>query len=271
VWRSRAWVSAFAGGAVIAILVFVVPARLGAPTTLSAATILGRSLQTLSAARGVEQLEYELVANGLLGGTHRVEQIVDHDRPNRFRIANYTLDGTLASAFSQDPLTGRRSQLIRVDGRNFIINVDGAQHLLPSVPEMLQVQLEALITMMQATTDQNLTIADGPSGRQYIIQVPATAGSGGGLLDIERARVIVNAADFVIQELEASGAALKQPFAGSFKLIRRVIRPADAVPAGTFTITPGPGDVVLNGEGTSDPLSDMLVTAVRELARAKGY
>src|SRR5438094_483147 len=48
VWRSRAWVSAFAGGAVIAVLVSVVLPRLGAPPTLSAATILGRSLQTLN-------------------------------------------------------------------------------------------------------------------------------------------------------------------------------------------------------------------------------
>jgi hypothetical protein len=135
----------------------------------------------------------------------------------------------------------------------------------------VQAQLEALITMMQTTTNQNLTIADSPSGKQYVIQIPATSGAGGGLLDIEQARVVVNASDFVIQELEASGTALRQPFSGSFKLIRRLTRPAADVPADAFAIKPGVNDIVLEAEGSSDPLSDVLMTALRELARAKGY
>jgi hypothetical protein len=270
-WHARAWASAIAGAAVVALVVFIVLPRLGAPTKLSAAEILGRSLQTLTAVRGVEQLEYELVATGVLNGTHRIEQTVDHDRPNRFRLANYGPDGTLESALSQDPVTGRRSQLIRVDGRNFVINVNGGRSPLPSVPGMIQAQLEALIVMMQATTHQNLTSVDGPTGMRYVIQIPATAANSGGLLDIAYARVVVNAADFVIEELDASGAALRQPFAGSFRLIRRSTRPASEVPAGLFSITPGAGDVVLEADGSGDPLSDVLITALRELARAKGY
>jgi hypothetical protein len=270
-WRRGAWASALASAAVGAVVVFVVLPRFGAPTTLSAAEVLGRSLQTLTAARGVEQLEYELSVNGILDGTHRVEQIIDHDRPNRFRLANYGPSGALESALSQDPLTGRRTQLIRVDGRNFVINVNGVQHPLPSVPEMVQAQLEALITMMQTTTNQNLTIADGPSGKQYVIQVPATAVRGGGFLDVDQARVVVNASDFVIQELEASGTALRQPFSGSFRLISRLTRPAREVRADTFAIKPGADDVVLEAVESSDPLSDVLITVLRELARAKGY
>ena len=50
-WRPAAWLSAAATAAVVALIVFLILPRFGAPTSLSAARILGRSLETLSDAR----------------------------------------------------------------------------------------------------------------------------------------------------------------------------------------------------------------------------
>lgn len=44
---------------------------------------------------------------------------------------------------------------------------------------MAQAQVEAVITMMQATSDQKLTILDTPDGQQYVIQIPPVAPKAG--------------------------------------------------------------------------------------------
>ena len=56
--------------------------------------------------RGVEQLEYELVFTGY-SGPHRIEQLLDHDHANRFRIADFGPDGVMQSATSEDSVAGR--------------------------------------------------------------------------------------------------------------------------------------------------------------------
>ena len=89
---------------------------------------------------------------------------------------------------------------------------------LVSLPEMAQAQIETAITMMQATSDQKLTILDAPGGRQYVIQMPPVAPkTGAGTFDLYQARAVIDAGDFRIQEFEASGALLKQPYSVSFK------------------------------------------------------
>lgn len=117
-WHRAGWLSALATAAVVALVVFLILPSLGAPTKLSASEILGRSLQTLTNAHGIERLEYELAFSGMPDGPHRIEQVIDREHPSRYRFANYGPDGTLQSGISQDPLTRRRAQLIRVDGRN---------------------------------------------------------------------------------------------------------------------------------------------------------
>ena len=59
-WRRVGVVSALATAAVIALVVYGVLPRLGAPTTLSASEVLNRSLQTITTGQGVERLEYEV-------------------------------------------------------------------------------------------------------------------------------------------------------------------------------------------------------------------
>jgi len=270
-WRRVGWVSALATAAVVALVVFLVLPRLGAPTSLSASEILGRSLQTLSSTHGIELLEYELALDGVPDGPRRIEQLIDHDNPHRYRLANYGAGGVLQSALSQDPVTGRRTEFIRVDGRNYIVAMTSMRNPVLSLPQMAQAHIEVAITMMQASGDQNLSIVEGPEGRQYVIQMPpATTNAAAGMIDLYQARAVIDARDFRLQEFQASGALLKQPYSLSFKLLRRVVREASEVSPDEFAIPAGPGDVVLEGEATSDPLSDVITTVLRELGRLKG-
>jgi hypothetical protein len=264
---SRRWAWAAAAGVAAMVVIYVLP-KLGAPTTLSASEVLGRSLKTLTGTTGVETLEYEFYVPTEMKGPHRIEQLIDHDRPGRFHLANYGPDGTLESAVAQDPAGKRRSHLIRVDGRNYIITLAAGPKARASLPEMGQALVETAITMMQATSDQNLSVIDTPTGRKYVVEMPAvTPVANAAVLDLYRARAVVDGNDFRIEEFEASGALLRQPYSVSFRLIRRSSRPSASVPAEEFAIAAGPNDVVLTGTEDLDPISDVLTTVIRELAK----
>jgi hypothetical protein len=265
-WRRPAVLSALATAAAIVFVVFGVLPRVGAPTTLSASEVLGRSLQTLSNAHGIELLDYELVTEGITAGAWRIEHVIDHDLPTRYRISTYLSDGTLYSALSQDPQRGHRSQLVRVDQRNYIVKVDSVQTPVLSLPQMGQALVETAVTMMQATSDQHLSVIEGPSGRQYVVEIPPVAPSrAAATLELYRARAVVSDGDFRIHAFEASGALLRQPFTVSFKLLRQTVA-MDVAPS-EFEIQPGPDDVVLDGVASDEPVSELLTTLVRELAR----
>ena len=127
--------------------------------------------------------------------------------------------------------------------------------------------------MMQATSDQNLTVVDAPGGKQYVIQMPPVTPKAGaaGVFDLYRARAVIDARDFRLREFEASGALLKQPYTVSVKLIRQVTRQSAEVSPAEFEIQPGPDDVVFEGEATNDPIFDMMGAMLRELGRTKGH
>ena len=204
-------------------------------------------------------------------GPHRIEQLLDHDHPNRYRVADFGPDGVMQSALSEDPLAGRRSHLVRVDGRNYIIELTSSQAPPFSLPQLAQAQIETVIGMMQATSDQKLTTIDGPGGPQYVIQIPTvTPATGGSVVDLYQARVVIDSSDFRIRELDASGTMFKVPYRVSFKLIHRAVRPTTDVRSAEFAIPAGPGDVLLTGEATNDPVSDVLGTVLREIGRLKG-
>lgn len=267
-WRRLGVVSALATAAVIALFVYSVMPRLGAPMTLSASEILSRSLQTITSGSGVEILEYEVALNGMANSPVVIRQVIDRDNPNRYRVASYHADGTIASAISQDPITRRRMQLFHVDGTNYIVRVDGIRSPVLSLPQMAQALVETSIGIMQAKSDQQLTVEDGPNGRQYIIDIPpVTPTSPAATLDIFGARAVISGTDFRIQEFEATGSLLKQPFSISLKL-RSQIHAGGVTPS--FEIEPGPGDVVLEGEASDDPVSELMTTVLRELGRAQG-
>jgi len=271
-WRRPRVVLALATAAVIALVVFGVLPRFGAPTTLSASQVLGRSLETLSSGKGLEMLEYELVTTGLTHGSWRIRLIVDHERPTRYHVSTIGPDGTVVGAFSQDPVRQTRTQLTRVDGRNYIVNVAGIQNPVLSLPQMAEALVETVITMMQATSGQTLTVVDGPTGQQYVVETPpVTPATSAATLDLHFARATVDADDFRIHEFEASGAILKQPFSVSFTLLNHLVLGNWQASSDPFAIVPGPDDVMLEGTPSEHPVDELLTTVIRELARTRTF
>jgi hypothetical protein len=260
-----------AAAVVILVVMFGVLPRFGDPTTLSAAEVLGRSLEAMSASQGIEQLEYELLVEGPTQGAWRIEQLIDHELPTRYRVAVYDASGTLEAALSQDPVRQRRAQLVRVDGRNYIVSVGSVANPVLALPQMARALMETAVTIMQATSDQKLTVVAGPDGNDYMIELPSVTASTAAAtpLDLHRARAIVAGADFHIREFEAAGTLLRQPFSVSFKLLRRSARPSAEVAETEFEIEPAPGDVVLEGIADREPMRELLTTIIRELAKAQ--
>jgi hypothetical protein len=269
-WRNVGLVSALATAAVIALFVYGVLPRLGAPMTLSASEVLGRSLQTISSGQGVERLEYEVAMDGMTDGPVVIRQVIDRDNPNRYKVASYRSDGTLATAISQDPMTQQRSQLFHVDGTNYIVRVGAIHTSVLSIPQMAQALVETSIGIMQAKSDQQLTIEDGPAGQRYIVEIPPMMPPNPtATLDLFSARAVISGTDFRIQEFNATGTILRQPFSVSVKL-RTHEYIGGAVTAESFAIAPGPDDVVLEGQADEDPITELMTTVLRELGRARG-
>lgn len=269
-WRRVGVVSALATAAVIALVVYGVLPRLGAPTTLSASEVLNRSLQTITGGQGVERLEYEVNMDGMTGGPVVIRQVIDRDNPHRYKVASYRPDGTIATAVSQDPTTQQRTQLFHVDGTNYIVRVGAIHTPVLSIPQMAQALVETSIGMMQAKSDQQLTVEEGANGRRYIVEIPqVTTTSAASTLDLFTARAVISGADFRIQEFEATGTMLRQPFSVSLKLRTHEYVGGDAT-ADSFAITPGPNDVVLDGQAAEDPITESMTTVLRELGRTRG-
>ena len=273
-WRHVGLVSApataAATAAVIALVVYGVLPRLGAPTTLSASEVLSRSLQTISSGQGVERLEYEVAMDGMTDGPVVIRQVIDRDNPHRYKVASYRPDGTVATAISQDPVRQLRSQLFHVDGTNYIVRVGAIHTPVLSIPQMAQALVETSIGIMQAKSDQQLTIEDGPTGRRYIVEIPpVTPQTLTTTLDLFSARAVISGTDFRIQEFTATGTILRQPFSVSVKL-RTHEYVGGAATDESFAITPGPDDVVLEGQADEDPVTELMTTVLRELGRARG-
>ena len=265
-WPRAGWVSAFATAAVIAVVVFLVLPRLGAPTRLSASQVLERSLQTLSKTTGVESLEYEIAVDGTSGGPFRITHLIDRANPNHYRIASYGADGLVRTAISQDPARQERTQLVQVDGRNYIVRIAGTREPVLSLPQMAQALLESIIGMMQATSDPTLTQQDTPAGSMYVVETPRVTSPGSAVtLDLHHARIAISAGDFRIHEFEAAGMLLRQPFSVSVRLIRQDIVDGSLA---NFAIEAGPDDVVLDGLPGEGPIEELLTTIVRDLRPA---
>jgi hypothetical protein len=266
-WKRAGVLSALATAAAVVFVVAVLLPRMGAPTSLSAAEILGRSLETLTNATGVERVEYELSLTG--SPERRIVHLIDHQTPSRYRLTSYTSDGTLQLAIAQDPSTGVRSHLFRVDGRNYIVNV-GTLQPLASLPQMAQAQLEAVIGMMQATSDPTLTVLEEPGGRKYVVESPPVVPtSGAAVIDLYSARAVIDGRDFRVREFKASGALLKQPYDVTFRLIQQEQVAPERLDAEAFTIQPGPDDVVLDGNVTDTPFADVLDVVLKEVGRLR--
>jgi hypothetical protein len=267
-----------AAATVIAVL-FVAPLVKSPATTVSASEILARSASHLSApiTSGVELLEYELVLEGVpqdmlpdhADGTYKVSQAIDHSVPGRFRFATYTAAGQMLTSIAQDPLRKRRVMAFTVEGQPYRFDVTlPARATGLSLPEMQQLHMQASIAMMQASGNQLLETIDGPNGTQYRIEVPRVTGPGTNpVWDLTEARVLIDARDYRVTEFAVRGSFLKQDYSMSYKLISHVM--AASVQPGAFVVPLQPGEIVIEGEGTTVPTHDIVLLALRELTKLK--
>jgi hypothetical protein len=169
-----------------------------------------------------------------------------------------------------------------VDGTNYIVRTAGIHNPVLSFPQMAQALVETSIGIMQAKSDQQLTVEEGSNGRQYIVEIPpVTPKTLATTLDLFSARAVISGSDFRIQEFDATGTMLRQPFSISVKLrTHEVLGPTPSTteasltertgPPPSFEIEAGPDDVVLEGEAADDPATELMTTVLRELGRARG-
>jgi hypothetical protein len=286
-WRRHAWTSGLAAAALVVLGVFVVWPSLTKESHLSAAEVLGRSLQTFSTTSGIETFEYDAQLDGLLArglvpnaGALRVTQVVDHDHPGRFRVSSVDADGTLRSVLAQDPDRGTRVSRFRVDDRMYFFRFTAAPErarTLISLPDLQRAYLRAVVSMMQGMADQTLTTVTDATGTYYAIQLPQTPpdralenvdARGTTLWDLREAHALIHAGDFHLKELSARGTFLGQPFGLAFTLISHEVGATTPVSASDFTLEPEAGDIVLEGEATNDPAGDVVLTTLRALGQA---
>jgi hypothetical protein len=270
--RSRpAWV--FAGGPIIVLLVvlFGVFSPFDSGTTLNAAEILGRSIQTLEG-RGIERLQYELSIEGLSAiplarGTYRIEQLIDHES-GRWRFARYATDGTLLNGIAEDPVAGTRETVIRHDGTTFRLRFDvDAAHRVPLWNLQRRIA-ESMIRLVQASSSQIVTEEVDGNRRQYVVRLSEAGDSPtselGPLFDLSRARVVVDAADFHIVEFSAGGTVLGEQLAVGYRLIQRTVTSSGET---NFALPYGNGPVIeLQGGGSQHVPADVVALLLDALA-----
>lgn len=273
----RAWVFAAAGGvAAAAIIFFVLLPSVDSVTTLSAAEILDRSLQTLTP-QGTELLEYDLSlklpGESRLGdGTFRIEQVIDHDG-GRWRFARFAADGTMLNGISEDPTAGIRAVMVRVDGRTYRFRFDVAAGQPVPVGAMQRRSADAMIRLVQASAHraEAAPLTKTPDEKRFVIEfdgprltnVPAMG-------DLTRARLVIEAADSHIVEAALAGVSLGEAVALDCRLIRREVRPTSQVPPADFERPrDDPAAIELHGRGTAHPPDDRLVMLLREIAQRR--
>lgn len=273
--NARLWVTAGAVAAAILIVVFALP-PLDAPRAISAAEILDRSLQTLNTTSGVELREFDLDVRlpsfgAARSGAYRIEQLVDHGTPGRYRAVWYAPDGTLAEGISEDPGAGQRAAVINIDGQVFAFRLTTSSPRAVSLRDIERHHIQAVIRLLQATAGDTLKEIGESGARRYVVELPALAadGNASGLWELNRARAVIDANDFQILELSAAGSYLGEAFSLAFRLRNRQTWSSAEVPPNQFELPIAPNAIVLDGVSTDDFGRDLLSAALRELGRSR--
>jgi hypothetical protein len=270
---SRVWLTAAAAAAAVLAIVFALPAP-DAPRTISAAEILDRSLQVLAPATGVELREFDLELQpprmaSLQRGTYRMEQLIDHATPGRFRAARYAPDGTLIDAISQDPAAGRRTIVVNLDGQLFAFQLTAASGPMFDLPAMERQHVEAMVRVLQAMAGDSVREVTEAGAKRYVIEMPAAASSNvSGVWSLSRARVTIDADDFQILELTAAGSYMGDAVSVAFRLRNRQVWASGEVPSSRFE-APAAGAMTIDGTATEDIGRDVLTSALRALAKPR--
>ncbi len=273
-----AWGVPVAAIAAILLVVYVIPS-LDRQTTVSAAEILGRSRSALGApVSGIEVLTYDLNLTGVLAdlvpeeqsGRFTVQELVDHDHEGHYRIVKLTADGQIVGGAADDPLRGTRTRYMRANGRGYLLRFEGAEPTAFSVPALKRTVLQALIGFMQASTTQTLREVQRGADACYQIDIPPGAMAGGALIALDSARVVVTVADSRLVEFSASGRVADRPFMVEFELLTQDVHPSESVQDSDFEIAAQPGDVILQGNASQNPVWDVVTRALGAIPPGPG-
>ncbi len=257
--------------AAIALVVFALLPRFGAPTDLSASVVLGRSVQALGATSGVERLEYDVRIEGVnspwLSGddTLTVRHTIDHDR-GRFLIGKYAADGSLVAGMAENPVAGTRTVVLRAGGHRYVARLTLPPEPRLSFPQLARTLLRTWLGIVQASGSRGLTLAKSPEGNQFIVQTPSVPADPASAWDLQGARIVVDAQDYHLVEVDTRGTLLGRQYHVSFVLRQRQVGTEAA--DGDFEFASEPGDVVLEGEGSDNPIWDVGSAALRRLSAA---
>jgi hypothetical protein len=247
-------------------------------TTLSAAEILGRSRTALAApVSGVEVLTYDLDFDGVLSdlipaeqaGRFTVQEVIDHDHEGRYRIVKLAANGQMVGGAADDPLRRTRVRYVRANGRGYLLRFDGADITALSLPALKRTVLQTFIGLMQASSGQTLREVQRSGETCYEIDIPQGVVAPGSLLALARARALITAADSRLVEFSVAGAVADRPFSVDFALRSRTLRPAAGGGDGDFDIAAQPGDVVLEGDASGNPMWDVMARALGAIPPTK--
>jgi hypothetical protein len=271
--RRWAWWISVAAAAAMVLVVYVIPG-VDRRTTVSAAEILGRSRSVLAAPiSGIEVLTYDLEVSGVLAelipeeqsGRFTVQELVDHDHEGRYRLLKLTSSGQIVGGAADDPLRGTRVRYMRANGRGYLLRFDGAEPAALSIPALKRTALQTFIGFMQASSTQTIREVQRGADACYQIDIPGGAMAGGTLVALDSARAVVTVADSRLVEFSAAGRLAERPFMVEFALLTQDLRPSQSAPDSDFEIAPQPGDVVLQGNASQNPLWDVVTRALRAI------
>ena len=259
-----AWTVPLAAAAAL-LLYFVVVPGIDRQTTVSAAEILGRSQAALSAPlRGLELFLYDLEIGGALGdlvpgeqaGRFTVEELIDHDHDGRYRIVKLAPDGRVVGGAADDTVRGTRTRYIRVNGRGFLLRFNGAAPTALSVVALKKSAMQIFIGLMQASSDQTMRELDRGGEHCYEITIPAVSVPATAIVSLDRARAVITASDSRLVEFSAAGTLSGQAFTIDFA---QRFHEWNGTGTEDFDIAAEPGDTVLEGDATTNPLWDVLI------------
>lgn len=270
---SRRWIAggalAAAAAATLLFIMFIMP-TVDRETTVSAAEILGRTRAALSTpTTGIEVLTYDLSVDGVLAeflpveqaGRFTVEETIDHDNPGRFRLLKVAEDGGLVAGLAEDPVSGVRTRYLRAHGRGYLLRFTGGGAPPFSLPSLKRMALQGFITLMQAETDQAVAETTCEGEPCYEITVPRSDAAPDALIALSHGRALITAADARLVEFSAAGQVAERPFGVEFRLRQRELRAASPDTT-AFELTARPGDVVLQGQASSNPMWDVVERAL---------
>lgn len=274
---SRWWI----GGAVLAgaaaLIVIVALPAVDRSTTVSAAEILGRSRAALSTPiSGVEVLTYDLSVEGVLAdlvpaeqaGRFTVEETIDHDRPGRYRLLKLAPGGGTVFGIADDSTRGVRARYVRANGRGYLLRFSAAADAAPfSLPALKRTALQAFITLMQGSDNQALRETSCYGEPCYEITIPQASTDAEALVSLSSGRALVTAADARLVEFSAAGLIAQRPFGIDFVLRGRRLHDSQSLDAGAFELHAGPGDIVLEGSASNNPMWDVVERALSAIPR----